>query len=63
MDIPEHKDLETLTRLADKYVKVMTSLDRQRRRTRAAPVRLVEAYSGQGEEDGLCIDGAEVEEE
>ena len=42
----------------DKYVKVMTSLHRQRKGVKSsAPVRLIEAYNGQGEEDGYAIDG------
>ena len=45
-------------------MKVMTSLDRQRKGVKSsAPVRLIEAYNGQYEEDGYAIDGDEEAEE
>ena len=37
----------------------MTSLDRQRKGTRAAPIRLVDNFNAQAEEDGYAIDGEE----
>ena len=57
MDLPEYREFDALVRFADKYVKVMTSLERQRMGQRAAPVRLVEAIGSQGEDDGVCADG------
>ena len=52
---------EALELFTDKYVKIMTSLDRQRRGQRAAPqaARFVDSYNSQGEEDGYAMDGAE----
>ena len=63
MDLPEYRDFDTLRRFADKHVKVMTSLERQRKGVRAAPVRLVEAYGGQVEGDEGQDDNAEGAEE
>ena len=45
-------------------MKVMTSLDRQRKGVRSqAPVRLVDKLNSDGEDDGYAIDGAEYEDE
>ena len=64
MDLPQYRDLEELRKFTDKYVKVMTSLDRQRKGVRStASVRIVEAYNGQGEDDGYAIDGAKGDDE
>ena len=64
MDRPQYRELEELWRFTDKYMKVMTSLDRQRKGVRSsAPVRLIEAYNGQCDEDGYTIDGDEEAEE
>ena len=65
MDLPQYRTYEALKIFTDKYVKVMTSLDRQRRGQRAAPqaVRLVDNLDSQGEEDGYAIDGLYEDEE
>ena len=52
MDRSEFTNFDVLRSFADKYVKVMTSLDRQRKGTRAAPIRFVDNFNAQGEEDG-----------
>ena len=64
MNLPQYRDFHELRKFTDNYVKVMTSLDRQRKGVKSsAPVRLVEAFNGQMEEDGWAIDGEEPEEE
>ena len=65
MDLPQYRTYEALKTFTDKYVKVMTSLDRQRRGQRAAPqaVRLVDNLDSQGEEDGYAIDGPQEDED
>ena len=48
----------------DKYVKVMTALDRQRKGVSfQVPVRLIDNLNSDGEFDGLAIDDAEYEDE
>ena len=46
MDLPEYQDVDSLRRFADKSVKVMTSLEKQRKVQRSAAVRLLEASIG-----------------
>ena len=64
MDLPQHRKFEELRKFKDKYVKVMTSLDRQRKGVRSqAPVRLVDILNSNGEFDGLAIDDERYEDE
>jgi hypothetical protein len=64
MNLPQYRDFHELRKFTDNYVKVMTSLYRQRKGVKSsAPVRLVEAFNGQMEEDGWAIEGEEQEEE
>ena len=58
MDFTQYREVDALKRFADKYVKVMTSLERQRKGQISALVRLLEAIGSQGEDDGLCVDGS-----
>ena len=64
MDLPQYKEFNDLRKLTDKYVKVMTSLDRQRKGVRSqVPVRLVDRLNSEGELDGLAIDDEGYEDE
>ena len=64
MGLPQYQSSEELRKFTDKYVKVMTSLDRQRKGVRStASVRLVDNYRGQGQEEGYVIDGAEEDDD
>ena len=63
MDLPQYQSFEELRKFTDKYVKVMTILDRQRKGVRSqAPVRLVDNLNSDGDFDGLAIDDAEFED-
>ena len=64
MDLPQYKSFEELRKLTDKYVKVMTSLDRQRKGVKSqVPVRLIDNLNSDGEFDGLAIDDSEYGDE
>ena len=64
MGLPEYQNFLELRKLTDKYVKVMTSLDRHRKGVRSqVPVRLVDNLNSDGEFDGLAIDDAEFEDD
>ena len=63
MDFPQCQRFEELRTFTDKYVKVMTALDRQRKGVRSqAPVRLIDNLNSDGEFDGLAIDDAESDD-
>ena len=63
MDFPQHQSFEELRKFTDKYMKVMTALDRHRKGVRSqAPVRLVDNFNINGEEDGYAIDGADEDD-
>ncbi len=56
MDLPQYKEFGELRKFTDKYVKVMTSLDRQRKGVKSqAPVRLVDRINSDGEREGLDL--------
>ena len=64
MDLPQYQNFEELRKITEKYVKVMTALDRQRKGVRSqASVRLVDNFNSDSEDDGYAIDGAEYEGE